>query len=267
VAKPSIKTGKEIDACRASCRLAAETLLYIGPFLRPGLKTIEIDRLVHAYIVDHGAYPSPLNYHGFPKSVCTSINEVVCHGIPSEAEVLRDGDIINVDVTVLLDGFHGDTSATFYIGTPSPAARHLTEVARKCLDVGIAEVGPNKRLSGIGKVIEALATSQECSVVRDYVGHGIGRQFHEPPQVAHFRKRDRGADPRFETGWVFTIEPMINAGDWRVEVMSDGWTVRTRDRKLSAQFEHTLLVTETGVEILTDRGGQVLRNSEDVVDR
>jgi methionyl aminopeptidase len=267
VAKPSIKTAGEIDACRASSRLAADTLVYIGPFIKAGVRTSELNELVHSFIVEHGAYPSPLNYHGFPKSVCTSINEVVCHGIPSSTQVLRDGDIINVDVTVLLEGFHGDTSATFYVGEPRPEARHLTEVARRCLDVGIAEVGPGQRLSSIGKAIEALAVAEGCSVVRDYVGHGIGRQFHEPPQVAHFRKRDRGADPRFEPGWVFTIEPMINAGDWRVEVMNDGWTVLTRDRSLSAQFEHTVLVTETGVEILTDRGGSVLRNSEDVVDR
>lgn len=265
VAKVRIKTKSEIERSRSSCQLAAETLLFIGPYVKAGVSTLRLNDLVHEYITDHGAIPSPLNYHGFPKSVCTSINEVVCHGIPSKKQVLRAGDIVNVDITVNLDEFHGDTSATFYVGEPSPAVRHITEVSRKSLEVGIAQVGPGKRLSAIGSAIEAYATSEGCSVVRDYVGHGIGRQFHEPPQVAHFRKRDRGADPRFAPGWVFTIEPMVNAGDWRVEVMRDGWTVLTRDRSLSAQFEHTILVTEDGVEVLTDRGDRALENSEDVV--
>lgn len=229
------------------------------------MSTIDIDLAVHKFIVEHGAYPSPLNYNGFPKSVCTSINEVVCHGIPDAKTILREGDIINVDVTCNLDGFHGDTSATFYVGKPTADGAHITEVARRCLEIGIAEVAPGNRLSDIGRAIEAYATKEKCSVVRDYVGHGIGRKFHEPPQVPHFRRRTRGPDPRFATGWVFTIEPMINIGGWQVEVMDDGWTVLTRDRSLTAQFEHTILVTSDGVEVLTDRGGQVLRNSEDVL--
>lgn len=263
MAKVRIKNAREIEKCKASCRLAADTLLHVGPLIEPGISTHDIDEAVYSFIVDHGAYPSPLHYHGFPKSVCTSINAVVCHGIPSTRTILKDGDIINVDVTCNLDGFHGDTSATFYVGTPSEEARHVTEVARRCLELGIAEVGPGKRLSDIGRAIEDYANSQGCSVVRDYVGHGIGRKFHEPPQVPHFRKRNRGPDPRFAPGWVFTIEPMINAGGWEVEMQPDGWTVLTKDRSLTAQFEHTVLVTRQGAEVLTDRGERVLHNSED----
>lgn len=265
MAKVRIKNTRDIEMCRATCRLAADTLLAAGPMIEPGINTLQIDEFVHQFIIDHGAVPSPLNYHGFPKSVCTSINEVVCHGIPDKAAVLKDGDIINVDVTCNLQGFHGDTSATFYVGAPTAEAAHVTEVARKCLDLGIAAVGPGKRLGDIGAAIETYADEQECSVVRDYVGHGIGRKFHEAPQVPHFRSRERRPDPRFAPGWVFTIEPMINAGDWQVEVLEDGWTVLTRDRSLTAQFEHTILVTREGVEVLTGRGDQVLRNSEDVL--
>lgn len=262
--KVRIKSPEEIVGCRNAGRLAAETLLHVAPAVKVGVTTLDLDRIVHEFIVSHGAYPSPLNYHGFPKSVCTSINDVVCHGIPAERE-LTEGDIINVDVTVNLEGFHGDTSATFYVGKPSAGARHVTEVARRSLQVGIDAVKPGRRLSDIGEAIEAYANGEGCSVVRDYVGHGIGREFHEPPQVQHFRKRGRGPDPRFQPGWVFTIEPMINAGGWEVEVLDDHWTVVTRDGTLSAQFEHTVLVTEAGVEILTDRGGQVLVGSEDAL--
>jgi methionyl aminopeptidase len=263
VAKVRIKNSSEIEKCRSAGRLAADTLLHAADLVEVGVSTLEINEAVHKYIVDHGAYPSPLNYHGYPKSVCTSVNEVVCHGIPCK-EKLADGDIINIDVTVTLDGFHGDTSATFYVGEPSAKARHVTEVARTCLDLGIAAVAPGKRLSDIGCAIEERAKAEGCSVVRDYVGHGIGKQFHEPPQVSHFCKRGRGPDPRFAPGWVFTIEPMINAGGWKVELMPDRWTVLTQDRSLSAQFEHTLLVTEEGVEILTDRGDRRLKHSEDL---
>ena len=262
-----IKSAAEIDKCRAAGQLAAETLLFVAPHVEPGTTTLALNDLVHEYILDHDAIPSPLNYHGFPKSICTSVNEVVCHGIPAPEQTLTEGDIVNVDITVNLEGFHGDTSATFYVGEPTEEGRHVTEVARRCLEVGIEAVAPGKRLSDIGAAIEEYAVKRGCSVVRDYVGHGIGRQFHESPQVAHFRRRGRGGNPRFTPGWVFTIEPMINAGDWRVEVQSDEWTVLTRDRSLSAQFEHTVLVTEEGVEILTDRGDQVLRNSEDVPSR
>ncbi len=260
--RPRIKSPEEIELCRASCQLAANTLLHVGPMIKAGITTNDINDVVHQYIVDHGAIPSPLNYKGFPKSVCTSINEVVCHGIPSD-RVLVDGDIINVDVTAKLDGFHGDTSATFYVGSPTNDGKRITEITRVCLQKGIEAVIPGQRLSEVGAAIEEHATAHGCSVVRDYVGHGVGREFHEPPQVSHFRKRNPGSDPRFQPGWVFTIEPMINLGKWQVTVLEDNWTAVTRDGSLTAQFEHTVLVTDDGVEILTERHG-VLANSEDV---
>lgn len=253
-----IKSARDLEALRRSCRLAAEALLLAGDRLRVGMTTLEIDELVHKFLVDRGAYPSPLNYHGFPKSICTSVNEVVCHGIPSRRR-LRDGDIINIDITCKLDGFHGDTSATFYVGTPSAEARHLVEVTRRCLEIGIAQVRPGGRIGEIGRAIEAYAVSQGCSVVRDFVGHGIGRDFHEGPQVPHFGDGARG--PRMEPGMTFTIEPMINLGTWELEILQDGWTAVTKDRRLSAQFEHTVAVTETGCEVLTARS-RPLRNSE-----
>ncbi len=253
-----IKSAKDLEVIRRSCRLAADTLLLVGDRIRAGMTTLDIDRLVHGYIVEHGAYPSPLHYHGFPRSVCTSINEVVCHGIPSSRK-LRDGDIINVDVTCKLDGFHGDTSATFLIGSPSAEARRLVEVTRRCLELGIAQVRPGGRIGEIGRAIEAYAVGQRCSVVRDFVGHGIGREFHEGPQVPHFGDGDRG--PRMTPGMVFTIEPMINLGGWELEILEDGWTAVTKDGSLSAQFEHTIAVTETGCEVLTARS-RSLRGSE-----
>lgn len=253
-----IKSSRDLEALRRSCRLAAETLLAAGDRLRAGMTTLELDEFVHKYIVDHGAYPSPLGYHGFPKSVCTSINEVVCHGIPSRRR-LRDGDIINVDVTCKLDGFHGDTSATFFIGTPSDEARHLVEVTRRCLELGIEQVRPGARIGDIGRAIETFAVARGCSVVRDFVGHGIGRDFHEGPQVPHFG--DGGRGPRMEPGMTFTIEPMINLGTWELEILQDGWTAVTKDGRLSAQFEHTVLVTDTGCEVLTARS-RPLRHSE-----
>ncbi len=252
-----IKSPREIDAIRKSCQMAAETLLLVGDNLRAGMTTEEINRLVHDDTVRQGAIPSPLNYHGFPKSVCTSINEVVCHGIPG-TQVLRDGDIINVDVTSFYGGFHGDTSATFYIGKPSPEARHLTEVARKSLELGIEQVRDGGRIGDIGAAIQEYAEGQGCSVVRQYVGHGIGRKFHEPPQVAHFGRRHSG--DRMRTGMVFTIEPMINLGGWEVEVLEDDWTAVTRDGSLSAQFEHTVVVTRTGCEVLTRRSRPLVRS-------
>ncbi len=253
-----LKSPRDVEALRRSCRLAAETLLAAGDRLRVGMTTLEIDEFVHQFIVDHGAYPSPLGYHGFPKSVCTSINEVVCHGIPSRRR-LRDGDIVNIDVTCKLDGFHGDTSATFFVGRPSEEARHLVEVTRRCLELGIEQVLPGRRIGDIGRAIEAYAVARGCSVVRDFVGHGIGRDFHEGPQVPHFG--DAGRGPRMEPGMTFTIEPMINLGTWELEILQDGWTAVTKDGRLSAQFEHTLLVTETGCEVLTARS-RPLRHSE-----
>ena len=256
-----IKSPKEIELMRKVCQLAAETLLVVGDQIRPGMTTADIDRIVHEHTLSQGARPAPLHYKGFPKSVCTSINDVVCHGIP-DATVLRNGDIVNVDVTHVYEGFHGDTSATFYIGTPSPQARHVTEVARKALDMGVAEVKEGARLGDIGAAIQEYVEAQGCSVVRDFVGHGIGRKFHDAPQVKHYGKR--GTGERLRAGMTFTIEPMVNLGGWEVEVdPSDKWTVRTADGSLSAQFEHTVLVTRAGVDILTARN-RALRNSENV---
>jgi methionyl aminopeptidase len=256
-----IKSPKEVDLMRKVCRLAADTLLEVGDKIRAGMTTLDIDRIVHEHTLSQGARPAPLHYKGFPKSVCTSVNEIVCHGIP-DATVLRNGDIVNVDVTHVFEGFHGDTSATFYIGTPGPDARHVTEVARKALDIGVAEVKEGARLGDIGAAIQEYVEAQGCSVVRDFVGHGIGRKFHDAPQVKHYGKR--GTGERLRAGMTFTIEPMVNLGGWEVEVdPRDKWTVRTADGSLSAQFEHTVLVTREGVEVLTARN-RSLRSSENV---
>jgi methionyl aminopeptidase len=244
-----LKSAADLEQLRRACQLAARTLIEAGKLLRPGLTTDEINTFVHDFTVEHGAIPAPLNYRGYPKSVCTSVNEVICHGIPGRRR-LKDGDIINIDVTSILDGWHGDVSATFYVGTPSADARRLVEVTRECLRRGIAEVKPGARLGDIGDAIQTYAESSGCSVVRDFVGHGIGQAFHEPPQVAHFGKRGRGV--RLKRGMTFTIEPMINQGDWRMKVLPDAWTAVTVDGKLSAQFEHTIAVTADGAEILTD---------------
>jgi methionyl aminopeptidase len=252
-----------LERMRRSCALAAETLCVVGEALRPGMTTDEINTLVHDYIVARDAWPSPLNYHGFPKSVCTSRNEVVCHGIPG-ADRLAPGDIVNVDVTTYLpakNGFHGDTSATFYVGAPSDDAKLVTEVARRCLELGIAEVRDGARIGDVGGAIQEHAEAHGCSVVRDYVGHGVGREFHMPPQVPHFGVRGKGK--RMKAGMVFTIEPMINRGGVACELQGDDWTVLTADRSLSAQFEHTVLVTKEGCEVLTRRP-RLLKGSEDV---
>lgn len=253
-----IKSPREVDGIRKSSQMAAETLVLVAEKLHAGMTTEEINKIVHEDTVRRGAIPSPLNYHGYPKSVCTSINEVVCHGIPSPTRVLQDGDIINVDVTTFFGGFHGDTSATFYIGKPSPEARHVTEVARKCLELGVAQVRDGGRIGDIGAAIQEYAEGQGCSVVRQFVGHGIGRKFHEPPQVAHFGRRNSG--DRMRTGMVFTIEPMINLGAWEVEVLEDDWTAVTRDGSLSAQFEHTVVVTRDGCEVLTRRNKPLMHS-------
>ena len=243
-----IKTPQEIDAMRPACRLAADTLVMIEAHVRPGITTDEINSLVHDYTISHGGIPAPLNYRGFPKSVCTSVNHVVCHGIPS-AKKLKDGDIVNVDVTTILNGWHGDTSKTFYVGTPRVKARKVTEVSRRALEVGIAAVRPGATLGDIGHAIQSYVESERCSVVRDYCGHGIGREFHEEPQVMHFGNPGEGM--ALKPGMVFTIEPMVNLGKHHVKLLKDGWTVVTRDKSLSAQFEHTLAVTEDGAEVLT----------------
>ncbi len=258
-----IKSAREIDQMREACAMAAETLLLVGDRLAVGMTTEDINTLVHEDTIRRGARPSPLNYHGFPKSVCTSVNEVVCHGIPGPQR-LRPGDIVNVDVTTFYKDFHGDTSATFYVGDPSPEALLVTETARQALDIGISVVREGARIGDIGAAIEEFAHKKGCSVVRDFVGHGIGRKFHTAPQVAHYRLPRGAPNERMRAGVTFTIEPMINLGTWEVDVdPKDKWTVRTRDRKLSAQFEHTLLVTRTGCEVLTKRS-RPLRNSEGV---
>jgi len=262
VSRIEIMSAKDLEKMRAACQLAADTLVMVGEKLRAGMTTDDINTLVHEYTLQHGARPSPLGYHGYPKSVCTSVNEVVCHGIPG-AQLLKDGDIVNVDVTSYLpakDGFHGDTSATFYVGEPSAAAKKVVEVARQSLELGIAQVKDGARLGDIGAAIQEYAEAQGCSVVRDYVGHGIGRQFHTAPQVAHYGTR--GAGKRVKSGMVFTIEPMINLGDYHCELLEDKWTVLTADRSLSAQFEHTIVVTQSGCEVLTSRKAQ-LKHSED----
>lgn len=232
-------------------RMTAETLLLVGSHIRQGITTDEINTLVHEDTLRRGAKPAPLHYKGFPKSVCVSVNDVVCHGIPGP-EKLRPGDIVNVDVTHVFDGYHGDTSATFYVGTPSKEARHVTEVARRALEIGMAQVREGARLGDIGAAIQEFVESNDCSVVRDFVGHGIGRRFHEEPQVKHYGKR--GTGERLRAGMIFTIEPMVNLGHWGVSVdETDKWTVRTTDGSLSAQFEHTVLVTKEGCEVLTAR--------------
>jgi methionyl aminopeptidase len=258
-----IMTSRMVEQMRQACALAAELLCEVGKQLRPGMTTDEINTFVHEFTASRHARSAPLNYRGFPKSVCTSVNEVVCHGIPGP-RVLRAGDIVNVDVTPyypIKDGYYGDTSATFYVGEPSEDAKRVVEVSRQCLELGIAEVRDGARLGDIGAAIQEHAEAQGCSVVRDFVGHGIGRQFHMPPQVCHFGTR--GTGKRLKAGMVFTIEPMINLGDWRVEVLDDGWTAVTADGSLSAQFEHTVLVTKEGCEVLTARN-EVLVGSEDV---
>lgn len=260
-----IMTPSMLERMRSSCTLAADCLQMVGEHIRIGMTTNEIDKLVHDWIVAHDAYPSPLNYkpggaaRAYPKSVCTSVNEVVCHGIPG-AYALKSGDIVNVDVTTFFRGYHGDTSATFYVGEPSEEAKHVVEVSRASLEIGIAQVKDQARIGDIGRAIEEYATSKGCSVVREYVGHGVGREFHMAPQIPHIF--DPKHNTRIRSGMVFTIEPMINVGTWETEVLDDDWTVVTRDRKLTAQFEHTLLVTRTGCEVLTSRKAP-LRLSED----
>jgi methionyl aminopeptidase len=253
----NVKSAREIALMRDSCRLAADTLCLVGEIIRPGISTEDINSFVHEDTLKKGAIPAPLGYLGFPKSVCTSINEVVCHGIPG-AQVLREGDIINVDVTHIYNGYHGDTSATFYVGEPSPEAIKVTEIARRCLELGIAEVKPGARLGDIGAAIQEFAEGHGCGVVRDFVGHGIGRKFHEDPKVSHVGQRGRGE--RLRAGMIFTIEPMINLGTWEVEILADDWTAVTIDGSLSAQFEHTILVTEEGVEVLTARDRALTRS-------
>jgi methionyl aminopeptidase len=245
----TIKTPEEVQKMRVAGRLAAEVLDMITPHVVPGVTTGELDRICHDYIVNkQQATPAPLNYKGFPKSICTSVNHQVCHGIPGEKR-LKKGDIINIDVTVIKDGYHGDTSRMYFVGEPSIQARRLVQVTRECMDLGIEQVKPGARLGDIGHAIQIHAEQNGFSVVREYCGHGIGRIFHEDPQVLHFGKPGTGQE--LVRGMTFTIEPMINAGRPDVKLLPDNWTVVTRDHSLSAQWEHTVLVTETGYEILT----------------
>lgn len=246
-----IKTPEEIIKIRTACHLAAEVLEMIDPHVKPGVTTLELDRICHNYIVNiQKAIPAPLNYRGFPKSICTSINHVICHGIPNERE-LRDGDILNIDVTVNKDGYFGDTSKMYLVGNTSILAQRLTKIAQECLYIGIEQVKPGAQLGDIGFAIQKHAESNHYSVVREYCGHGIGCAFHENLQVLHYGQPKTGTI--LCPGMTFTIEPMINAGTRHIKTLPDKWTVITKDRKLSAQWEHTILVTETGHEIMTKR--------------
>ena len=245
----SIKTPEQIEKMRVAGRLASEVLDMIGPRVEPGITTAELDRICHEHIVTvQDAIPAPLNYRGFPKSICTSVNNQVCHGIPGEKR-LKNGDIINIDVTVIKDGFHGDTSRMFIVGDGSVAAKRVCRISQECLWLGIEMVRPGVHLGDIGHAIQRHAGKNGCSVVREYCGHGIGEVFHEDPQVLHYGKP--GTRERLEPGMTFTIEPMVNAGKRHVKLLPDGWTVVTKDHKLSAQWEHTVLVTDTGYEVLT----------------
>lgn len=245
-----LKTDAEIDAMRKAGALAGELLDMIEAYVKPGISTLEINDICHSYTVERGGISAPLNYKGFPKSLCTSINEVVCHGIPSSKTRLKDGDIINIDVTPIVNGYHGDSSRTYFVGNASEKARKLVKVTKECLDLGIAAVKPGARVGDIGAAIQAHAEAHGFSVVRDFVGHGIGKIFHEDPQIFHYGQK--GIGQRLEPGMVFTIEPMINEGDYRTRVKKDGWTAVTVDGSLSAQFEHTLGIrSDWTVDILT----------------
>lgn len=248
----NIKTPQDIEAMRVAGRLAAEVLEMIEPHVVAGVTTAELDKICHDYItINQQAIPAPLNYHGFPKSICTSVNQVVCHGIPSSKKVLKNGDVINIDVTVIKDGFHGDTSKMFFIGNVPEHATRLARITQECMYKGIELVKPGARLGDIGHVIQQHAESNHYSVVRDYCGHGIGRVFHEDPQVLHYGRPNTGLV--LEEGMCFTIEPMINAGKAKTKLKNDGWTVVTADNRLSAQYEHTLAVTADGFEVFTAR--------------
>ena len=239
----------EQEQMRVAGRLTADVLDMIGPHVQAGISTDELDRICHDYIVDtQQAIPAPLNYRGFPKSICTSVNHVVCHGIPGD-KTLRNGDMVNIDITVIKDSFHGDSSRIFFVGKPSVQAERLTRIAHDALWLGIECVRPGTRLGDIGQAIQTFAEAERCSVVREYCGHGIGRVFHEDPQVLHYGKAGTGIE--LLEGMTFTIEPMLNAGKRHVKLLKDGWTVVTKDHSLSAQWEHTLLVTPAGVEVLT----------------
>ena len=255
----TIKTPAEIEKMRVAGRLAAEVLEMIGEYVKPGVTTEELDRICHDYIVNvQQAIPAPLNYKGFPKSICTSINHVVCHGIPNE-KPLKDGDVLNIDITVIKDGYRGDTSKMFMVGKVSEWAEKLARITQECMYKGIALVRPGARLGDIGEVIQKHAEKNGYSVVREYCGHGIGAVFHEEPQVLHYGRAGTGME--LKEGMTFTIEPMINQGRAETRTLGDGWTAITKDRKLSAQWEHTILVTADGYEIFTLRSDDTLPRS------
>ena len=254
----SLKSADEIAAMRRAGRLAAEVLEMVEQHIAPGISTGELDKICHRHITEvQGAIPAPLNYKGFPRSVCTSINQVVCHGIPSERRILKDGDMINIDVTVIKDGWHGDTSNMFMVGKVGQHARKLARITRECLYRAIELVRPGTTLGDLGHAIQSHAERHHYSVVRDYCGHGIGRNFHENPQVLHYGRPGDGMI--LQPGMTFTIEPMINAGTWRTSLRPDKWTVVTADGRLSAQYEHTLAVLDDGVEVLTARKDEPFR--------
>ena len=251
----TIKSAEEQQRMRVAGRLAAEVLDMIAAHVRPGVTTDELNRTCHQYITEQQqAIPAPLDYRGFPRSICTSLNQVVCHGIPSDRK-LRDGDMLNIDITVIKDGFHGDTSRIFHVGRPSIKARRLAGITFEAMWAGIRQIAPGKHLGDIGHAIQTLAESRGLSVVREYCGHGIGRVFHEPPNVLHHGKPGTGLTLR--EGMTITVEPMLNEGRPETRLLPDGWTVVTRDRKLSAQWEHTVLVTSGGYEVLTLGAGPV----------
>lgn len=255
----NLKTADEIEKMRAVGALAAQQLEMIEEFIKPGVSTGELDRICHEYTVNtQDAIPAPLNYRGFPKSICTSVNHVVCHGIPSDDKILKTGDIVNVDVTLIKDGYHGDTSKTFFVGKPKILAERLVTICQECLYLGIGAVKPGARLGDIGHVIQRHAEKNRYSVVREYCGHGIGTIFHDEPQVLHYGNAGTGIE--LMPGMTFTVEPMINAGKAAVKLLPDDWTVVTKDHKITAQWEHTILVTESGYEILTYR-------RDDTIDR
>ena len=258
-----LRTEDELVKIRQACKLASDILVMIEPYVKAGISTGELDRICHQYIVEQQqAIPACLNYHGFPKATCISLNEVVCHGIPSEDKILKNGDIVNIDVTVIKDGYYGDNSKMYIVGETNIRSQKLVEAAQEALYMGLRTVKAGVRLNEIGRAVQKYTESQGFSVVREYCGHGIGDQFHSEPQVLHYYADDGGVILR--PGMVFTIEPMINAGKKEVRLMGDGWTVKTKDRSHSAQFEHQIVVTEDGCEVMTireeeERAGRISR--------
>jgi methionyl aminopeptidase len=255
----SIKSAEEIDKMRVAGKLAADVLEMIEQHVAPGVTTNQLDAICHDYIVNtQDAIPAPLNYKGFPKSICTSVNHTICHGIPND-KALKNSDIVNIDITVIKNGYHGDTSKMFEVGKVPKFATRLIEVTQQALYLGIKQVKPGAQLGDIGHVIQQHAHTARYSVVREFCGHGIGKVFHEDPQVLHYGMPGTGL--KLKTGMVFTIEPMLNQGKRHIKILSDGWTVHTKDRSLSAQWEHTILVTENGYEVLTARPDEEINKS------